>query len=57
MVCLTFDDGLPCHYKTVIPELNPARDGKIGTKKVPLQGDRLAASTGSSSLRSSFATT
>jgi hypothetical protein len=26
MVCLTFDDGLPCHYKTVIPELNLAPD-------------------------------
>ncbi len=22
MVCLTFDDGLPCHYKAVIPGLN-----------------------------------
>jgi hypothetical protein len=22
MVCLAFDDGLPCHYKSVILELN-----------------------------------
>lgn len=32
--CLTFDDGLPCHFKTVIPELN-AR-GMKGTFFVPI---------------------
>lgn len=34
MVSLTFDDGLPCHYKLVIPELN--RRGMKATFFVPI---------------------
>ena len=34
MVSLTFDDGLPCHYKKVIPELT--RRGMCGTFFVPI---------------------
>jgi peptidoglycan/xylan/chitin deacetylase (PgdA/CDA1 family) len=34
MVCLTFDDGLPCHYKKVVPELT--RRGMWGTFFVPI---------------------
>lgn len=34
MISLTFDDGLPCHYKTVIPEMN--QRGMKGTFFVPI---------------------
>jgi hypothetical protein len=35
MVCLTFDDDLPCHYKTVITELNRRGMKRIHLEAVP----------------------